>query len=267
MDRLDLLENESIYIIREAYKKCGKLGVLWSMGKDSCVLLWLIKKAFLGHMPIPAIHIDTTFKFPSMYEFRRKYADEWNLNLIVHTNTDAIKNGVNYDNNTALEVCHELKTIGLKQCIKKHEFSGLMLAIRADEEGSRSKERVFSRRGKNAEWDYINQAPELWDQYNTDFKVGEHVRIHPVLSWTELDIWRYIRRENIPLVDLYFAKDGKRYRSLGCMPITHPIDSNADTVDKIIAELENTTTRERDGRGQDKEDAYALQKLRSKGYM
>jgi len=267
MNRLDLLEAQAIYVLREAYKKFGKLGILWSMGKDSTVLLWLAKKAFFGHMPIPSVHIDTTFKFPEMYAFREKYAKEWDLNLIVWKNEEALKKGINYKNTDALTVCDELKTKALKQCIDKHKFEGLILAIRADEEGSRSKERFFSKRTADFEWKYTEQPPELWDQYNSDFQKGEHIRVHPILHWTELDVWEYIKRENIPLIDLYFAKKGKRYRSLGCMPITSPIDSDADTVDKIIEELKQTRTAEREGRGQDKEDRYALQKLRAKGYM
>jgi len=267
MDRLDELEAKSIYILREAYKKFGKLGILWSMGKDSTVLVWLAKKAFFGSVPFPVIHIDTTFKFPQMYAFRTSLAKEWNLNLMIGTNKEAISRGVNYQNHTALQVCDELKTQALRQFVDQHKFEGLILAIRADEEGSRSKERFFSRRNTDFEWNYAEQPPELWDQFNTGFKKGEHIRVHPILHWTELDVWEYIHRENIPLVDLYFAKNGKRYRSLGCMPITFPINSDADTVDKIIDELKHTKTAEREGRGQDKEDQYALQKLRAKGYM
>jgi len=267
MDRLDQLEAQGIFILREAYKKFGKLGILWSMGKDSSVLVWLAKKAFFGHVPFPVIHIDTTFKFPEMYEFREKYAKEWNLNLMVSINREALARGISYKTHDALTVCDEMKTKALKQFMDQHKFEGLILAIRADEEGSRSKERFFSKRNANFEWNYTDQPPELWDQFNTEFKKGEHIRVHPILHWTELDVWEYIKRENIPLISLYFAKNGKRYRSLGCMPITFPIDSEADTVDKIIEELKQTKTAEREGRGQDKEDAYALQKLRAKGYM
>ncbi len=267
MDRLDMLEAQAIYVLREAYKKFGKLGMLWSMGKDSTVMLWLAKKAFLGHVPFPCIHIDTTFKFPAMYEYRSKIAKEWNLNLLIGKNEEALANGVNYDNYPALKVCEELKTNALKQFVEKNKFEGLILAIRSDEEGSRSKERFFSKRNADFEWDYTDQPPELWDQFNTDYNKEEHIRVHPILHWTELDVWEYVKREKIPLIDLYYAKDGKRYRSLGCMPITHPIDSNAQTVDEIIEELKQTKVSEREGRGQDKEDKYALQKLRAKGYM
>jgi len=267
MDRLDKLESDAIFILREAYRIEGKLGILWSMGKDSTVLLWLAKKAFSGHVPFPVIHIDTTYKFPEMYKFREKYAKEWELDLRIGKNEAAMKKGVNYDNNTALEVCDALKTQALKQYVEGHKYNGLILAIRADEEGSRSKERFFSKRNTDFVWNYTDQPPELWDQFNTDLKKGEHLRVHPMLHWTELDVWEYIERENIPTINLYFAKKGKRYRSLGCIPITHPVKSSADTVAKIIEELKTVKTSEREGRGQDKEDAYALQKLRAKGYM
>ena len=163
--------------------------------------------------------------------------------------------------------CKALKTDGLQQVVTKYEFDGLILGIRSDEEGSRSKERVFSERNKDSEWDYTNQAPELWDQFKTDFPKGNHIRVHPILHWNEIDIWAYIQRENIPLIDLYFAKDGKRYRSLGCAECTGKINSNATTIDEIIEELKNTTTGERAGRAQDQEDSYAMQKLRKDGYM
>ena len=146
-----------------------------------------------------------------------------------------------------------LKTEGLKQLVAEYGFTGIFAGIRRDEEGTRAKERVFSPRSGNAEWDVRDQPPEFWDQFKTDFAPGTHLRIHPLLHWTELDVWRYVQRENIPLVDLYFARDGKRYRSLGCAPCTTPIDSDAATVGKIIAELERTTISERSGRAQDKE--------------
>lgn len=267
MDRLDELESQAIYILREAYKKFGKLAILWSMGKDSTVLIWLAKKAFFGHVPFPVAHIDTTFKFPEMYEFRDKYAKEWDLNLMLHINQDALDRGINYENSDITTIVHELKTIGLQQFVDKNKFEGLILAIRADEEGSRSKERFFSRRNKDFTWEYTDQPPELWGQFNTEFKKGEHIRVHPLLHWTELDVWEYIKREDIPQIPLYYAKNGKRYRSVGDQQITFPIDSDADTIDKIIKELKVTKIAEREGRGQDKEDKYALQKLRAQGHM
>lgn len=266
MDHLDRLEAESIFILREAYKKLGKLGMLWSIGKDSTVLLWLAKKAFYGHCPFPFIHVDTKHKIPEMIEYRDRMAKELNLDLIVHTNEEAIKNGMG-PHQGRLTCCKALKTEGLQQVIAKYGFEGLIVGVRRDEEGSRSKERVFSERNKDYSWDYVNQAPELWDQFKTDFPKGNHIRVHPLLQWNEIDIWEYIQRENIPIIDLYFSKNGKRYRSLGCAPCTKPIDSNATTVAEIIEELKHTTTGERAGRAQDAEDAYAMQKLRKDGYM
>lgn len=188
MDRLDILEAQSIYILREAYKKLGKLGMLWSIGKDSTVLLWLSKKAFFGHCPFPFIHIDTTYKIPEMIEYRDKVAKELNLDLIVHTNKEAIANGMGPEHGRFV-CCKSLKTEGLQQVVKTYKFDGLIVGVRRDEEGSRSKERVFSERNKNDEWDYTNQQPELWDQFKTDFPKGNHIRVHPLLAWNELDIW------------------------------------------------------------------------------
>ena len=241
MDHLDRLEAESIFIIREAYKKLGKLGMLWSIGKDSTVLLWLAKKAFYGHCPFPFIHVDTTHKIPEMIEYRDRVAKELNLDLIVHTNQEAIDKGIGPESGR-LVCCKALKTEGLQQVVKKYGFDGLIVGVRRDEEGSRSKERVFSERNKDYEWDYSNQPPELWDQFKTDFPKGNHIRVHPLLQWSELDIWEYIKRENIPIIDLYFAKNGERYRSLGCAPCTGKIKSNASTLDEIIEELKHTTT-------------------------
>ncbi|TCT14245.1 sulfate adenylyltransferase subunit 2 [Natranaerovirga pectinivora] len=266
MDHLDHLEAQSIFILREAYKHFGKLGMLWSVGKDSTVLLWLAKKAFFGHCPFPFIHVDTKYKIPEMIEFRDRTAKEYNLDLIVHSNEEALANGMGPEHGRMV-CCKALKTEGLTQVTKKYEFEGLILGIRRDEEGSRSKERIFSERNSESEWDYTDQPPELWDQFKTDFKKGNHIRVHPILHWNELDIWEYIKRENIPLVDLYFAKDGKRYRSLGCAPCTTPIESTASNIDEIIEELKNTKQSERSGRAQDQEMAHAMQKLRKDGYM
>jgi len=265
MDYLSKLENQSIYIIREAYSQFRKMAMLWSIGKDSTTLLWLIRKAFFGKIPFPVVHLDTTHKFKEIYEFRDKYAKEWGLNLIVAKNEEALARGVCPEKGK-LECCTELKTNNLKKVIKKHDFKALYLAIRRDEHGIRAKERIFSPRDDNFSWDYKNQPPELWDQYK--IKIGEeHLRIHPMLAWREIDIWRYIKREKIPMVSLYFAKDGKRYRSIGCEPCCSPILSDADTLDKIIEELEITKISERSGRAQDKETDYMMQKLRSLGYM
>jgi sulfate adenylyltransferase subunit 2 len=267
LDHLDELENKSIYIIREAYRHFKPIALLWSIGKDSTTLLWLIRKAFYGKIPFPVIHIDTTYKFPQMYTFRDHYAKEWNLNLLIEKNEDALRRGISYDTHDAFTCCHELKTVALQQAIKKHKFQALFVGIRRDEHNIRSKERYFSPRDKEFQWNYKDQPPELWEQFRTSVQSDDHIRVHPLLHWTELDIWQYIKREGIPICELYFATNGKRYRSLGCMPITNPIDSDADTVDKIIDELKATKGAERAGRAQDKEQAHTMQRLRALGYM
>jgi sulfate adenylyltransferase subunit 2 len=266
MNHLDALEAHSIFILREAYKKLGKLGMLWSIGKDSTVMLWLAKKAFFGHCPFPFIHVDTTHKIPAMIAYRDRVAKDMGLDMIVHVNREALDAGMGPEKGR-LVCCASLKTDGLKQVTKKYKFDGLIVGVRRDEEGSRSKERVFSARDEDDQWDYVNQPPELWNQFKTDFPKGHHLRVHPLLQWSELDIWRYIERENIPLIDLYFARDGKRYRSLGCAPCTGRVESNAQSVHDVIVELEHTNVSERAGRAQDREDAYAMQKLRKSGYM
>lgn len=267
MNHLDELESKSIFIIREAYKQFKNICLLWSIGKDSTALLWLCRKAFYGKIPFPVMHIDTTYKFPQMYTFRDKLAEQYGLNLLVEKNEEALNQGVGYDTHDSLTVCTELKTNALKQSIAKHKFRGLLVGIRRDEHGIRAKERYFSPRNEDFKWDYKNQPPELWQQYKAKAEEKEHIRVHPLLHWTELDIWRYIEKEGIPVNELYFAKNGKRYRSLGCMPITKPIDSTADTIPKIIEELKKTKTAERSGRAQDKENANAMQQLRALGYM
>jgi sulfate adenylyltransferase subunit 2 len=265
-DHLDELENQSVYILREAYRKFKKLAMLWSIGKDSTVLLWLARKAFGGHCPIPLVHIDTTKKIPEMIEFRDRFAKEWNLRLIVGKNEQALAAGMGPEKGR-INCCGALKTEALQQLMAEREFTGLILGIRRDEEGTRAKERYFSPRDKNFEWNYKDQPPEFWNQFKTDFDKDTHIRIHPLLHWTEIDVWRYIQRENIPIVDLYFSKNGERYRSLGCAPCTGRIKSDAVTIDEIIEELRHTTVSERSSRAQDQEDTYAMQKLRAKGYM
>ena len=266
MDDLDHLESQSIYIFREAYGKIEKLGMLWSIGKDSNAMLWLARKAFFGHVPFPCIHIDTSFKLPEMIAFRDRVSRDWGVELIVGQNKAALDAGMNHEKGRVV-CCTALKTDGLKTVIEQHKFQGIFAGIRRDEEGTRAKERVFSPRGLAAEWDYRDQPPEFWDQFKTEFPPGTHVRIHPLLHWTELDIWRYIRREGIPVVDLYFSKGGRRYRSLGCAPCTGSVASTASTLDEIIAELESTKISERSGRAQDKEAEDAFERLRVGGYM
>ena len=228
LSHLEALEADSVHILREAYSRLGRLGLLWSIGKDSTVLLWLAKKAFLGHCPFPFIHIDTSYKIPAMIEWRDKVARELGLNLIVPRNQEALAAGMGPDRGR-LACCRALKTDALNAMPKLHGFDGLIVGARRDEEGSRSKERVFSERSEKDEWDYANQPPELWGQFKTDFPKGRHVRVHPLLHWTELDIWRYIEAEGIEVIPLYFSKGGRRYRSLGCGPCTGPIESPAKT--------------------------------------
>ncbi len=266
MDNLDKLESQSIFIIREAYSQFRKVAMLWSIGKDSTTLLWLVRKAFFGKIPFPVLHIDTSHKFKEIYEFREKYAKEWGLNLLVARNDEALAAGVAPDKGK-FQCCNELKTVALKKAIAQYDFKALYLGIRRDEHGIRAKERIFSPRDEDFEWDYKNQPPELWDQYKTKAKDEEHLRVHPILGWREIDIWEYIQRENIPITPLYIAKDGKRYRSIGCECCCNPVDSDADTIDQIVEELKTTKISERSGRAQDKESAYMMQKLRSLGYM
>ena len=291
MDRLDKLESQSIYILREAYSQFKDLAMLWSIGKDSTVLLWLARKAFFGHVPFPLIHIDTSFKIPKMIQYRDDLALEWGLNMIVGRNAEALKNKNTFPdgNLTRTQCCKVLKTDALQNTLSgkwtryklDHKnkiyvpdenakaYTGVILGIRADEEGSRSKERYFSERGVSNEWDISEQPPELWNQFKTEFKPGTHIRIHPLLDWTELDIWKYIQRENVPIIDLYFSNEGKRYRSLGCYPCTKPINSNASNIKEIIEELESGKLKsiaERSGREQDKETG-SLEVLRKGGYM
>lgn len=293
MDQLETLESQSIFILREAYRSFRNLVMLWSIGKDSTVLLWLARKAFFGHAPIPLLHIDTSYKIPEMIEYRDRFAREWKLNLIVGQNVEALQNKQTFPdgNATRLQCCGRLKSEALKHTLSGEwprkvmnhatgqydivdggePFTGVIVGARADEEGSRSKERYFSPRDQRNEWDVSEQPPELWNQFKTDFAPGTHVRIHPLLDWTELNIWEYIERENIPIIGLYFDRgDGTRYRSLGCYPCTFPVESTAKNVSEIVEELRSgkfSNIAERSGRAQDKEDFSGLETLRRDGYM
>lgn len=267
MNHLSQLENKSIFIIREAYAKFKDIAMLWSVGKDSTTLLWLCRKAFFGKIPFPVIHIDTGYKFPEMYQFRDEYARKWGLDLIIGRNEEKIKSGMGPDKGAKLDCCNELKTNALKQVISKHRLKAILLGIRRDEHGIRAKERYFSPRDEQFKWNYENQPAELWDQYKSMAEEDTHFRIHPLLHMTELDIWQYTKRENIPIADLYLSKGGKRYRSIGCLPCCSPVESTASNIDEIIKEIETSDTPERAGRAQDKEDAYTMQKLRALGYM
>jgi len=264
MDHLDKLEHDSVFILREAFNRLDRLAMLWSIGKDSGVMVWLAKKAFFGRMPFPAIHIDTGAEFPETYAFRDRYAKEWDLDLIADPAPpiEEVDDTLPPASRFAAR-----KTLGLKQVIQNYGFTGIIAGIRRDEQPMRSKERVFSPRGANGAWDIKDQPPEFWGQYNTDAPPGAHLRVHPLLQWTERDIWLYVRREGIPVVPLYFARDGRRYRSLGEIGITFPIASNAATVDEIIAELQATRTEERSGRAMDHESEDAFERLRAGGYM
>jgi sulfate adenylyltransferase subunit 2 len=267
VDYLDELENQSLYVIREAYHRFPRMALLWSIGKDSTTLLWLCRKAFFGHVPFPVIHIDTGCKFPAIYRFRDEHVRQWGLNLLVGTNAAARAAGIGPHTGSKLDCCTALKTEALKQVIREHNLDAILLGIRRDEHGIRAKERYFSPRDGGFQWDYRNQPPELWDQYKSLSPDGHHLRIHPLLHMSELDVWRYVQREKLPVVELYFARNGRRYRSIGCEPCCAPVDSEAATVEEIVQELAVSKVSERSGRAQDKEDAYTMQKLRSLGYM
>ncbi len=277
MDHLDRLEAQSIYIFREAFNKIEKLGMLWSFGKDSNTMIWLAKKAFLGHVPFPLIHCDTELEMDEVYAFRNKYVKEWKLNLISELCPPIETTDPSLPHSARVAA---RKTGGLKNVIAREGFTGIIAGIRRDEEATRAKERYFSPRDHEGQWDAKDQPPEFWDQFMTDFKPGTHVRVHPLLHWTELDIWQYIKRENLPIVPLYYAKPygkfygqdykGKmmRFRSLGEKGITFPVASNATTIDEIIAELKVTKVSERSGRpmGADTDES-SFERLRADGYM
>ncbi|MFO7900988.1 MAG: sulfate adenylyltransferase subunit CysD [Planctomycetota bacterium] len=267
MDKLDRLESRSIYIIREAYFRFRRLTALWSMGKDSTALLWLCRKAFFGDVPFPALHIDTSFGFDRIYEFRDYFAQQWGLDLVIARNDGALARGVNCETCDRLDCCTQLKTVALKNAIAEHGFDALLVGIRRDEHGIRAKERHVSPRDEDFRWDYMNQPAEPWDAFKTRSEARQHVRVHPLLDWTELDVWEYVRREQVPVIDLYFARFGKRYRSIGCEPCCEPVDSAAENVDEIIEELRTSRVAERAGRAQDKEDPNAMQNLRALGYL
>lgn len=264
LDRLDELEAQSIFILREAFARMQKLALLWSLGKDSNVMIWLARKAFFGRVPFPVMHVDTGKKFPEMYAFRDRYSREWDLDLIVEP-CPALETVDATLPKAARSAAR--KTEGLKLALAKHGFDSLIAGIRRDEEPTRAKERVFSPRGIEGDWDVRKQPLEFWDHFNARLPAGAHLRVHPILQWTEADIWAYSRREGIPLIDLYFAKGGKRYRSLGDMDITFPVDSTASSIDEIIEELEITKVPERAGRAMDHESEDAFERLRVSGYL
>lgn len=277
MDHLDKLEAQSMYIFREAFNKIDRLAMLWSFGKDSNVMIHLARKAFYGNVPFPLIHCDTELEFDEVYAFRDKYKKEWGINLISETCPPIEETDESLPHSARVAA---RKTLGLKNVLSKHGFEGIITGIRRDEEGTRAKERYFSPRDKEGQWDVKDQPPEFWNQFMTDFPPGTHVRVHPLLHWTEFDVWQYIKREGIPIVPLYLARQyfklegrdfgGKimRFRSLGEKGITWPLESPASTIDQIIEELRTTKVPERSGRpmGAD-EDESSFERLRAAGYM
>lgn len=277
MTPLDYLESQSVYILREAQAADLKLAMLWSCGKDSNVMVHLAKKAFFGRVPFPLVHCDTGLEMDEVYAFRDRYTSEWGVELIAHPCPPLGKTDPSLP--AAARVAAR-KTLGLKEVMERYGFSGIIAGIRRDEEPTRAKERIFSPRGGEGRWEVREQPPEFWGQHNTAIPEGGSLRVHPLLHWTERDIWHYIRRETIPVVPLYFARPygrfegrdfgGKmmRFRSIGEKGITWPVESNAATLDAIIGELADIRTSERSGRpmGAD-EDESAFEKLRADGYM
>ncbi|MPY78493.1 MAG: sulfate adenylyltransferase subunit CysD [Actinophytocola sp.] len=297
LNHLDRLEAESIDIFREAVAESERPALLYSIGKDSSVLVHLARKAFYPSTPpFPLVHVDTTWKFREMIEFRDSTASELGMELIVHKNPDCIAQGINpFDHGSAVHT-DMWKTQGLRQVLDKHRFDAVFGGARRDEEASRAKERVFSFRSAQHRWDPKNQRPELWRLYNTRTAPGESVRVFPLSNWTELDIWHYIHRENIPIVPLYFAKerpvvdregtlimvdddrmpleDGEvpenkmvRFRTLGCYPLTGAVESTATTLPEIVAEMRAATTSERQGRVIDRDQSGSMERKKQEGYF
>ncbi len=259
-DDIDELRKKSIFTLREAKARFRNLAILWSGGKDSTAALALCREAFFNRVPFPVIHIDNGIDFPETYESRSKLIKEWGLNMLV------AKSAIKEDKISGLDCCGQNKTEALKKLMEKKKFDGLILAIRRDEHGIRAKERVFSPRDKNWKWDYKNQPLEIWD-YTETYKNTDHYRIHPILHWREIDIWQYIYENGLPVSPLYFSKNGKRFRSLGCTRCTVAIKSNAKTIPQILKELGSAKLSERMGRAQDKETEAVMERLRALGYM
>jgi len=297
LTHLQRLEAESIHIMREVVSECENPVMLYSVGKDSAVMLHLAAKAFYpSRPPFPLLHVDTTWKFKAMYEMRERMARELGFDLIVHQNPDALARGINpFDHGSATHT-DLWKTEGLKQALDKYGFGAAFGGARRDEEKSRAKERIFSFRSAQHRWDPKNQRPELWRLYNTRINKGESIRVFPISNWTELDIWQYIHLENIPIVPLYFSaerpvveRDGSlimvddermplrpgetpmmksvRFRTLGCYPLTGAVESTADTLPRIIQEMLLTTTSERQGRVIDHDQAASMEKKKQEGYF
>ncbi len=297
ISHLKRLEAESIHIIREVAAEFRNPVMLYSIGKDSSVMLHLAMKAFYpGKPPFPLLHVDTTWKFREMIEFRDATARRVGLDLIVHINEEGVKRGINpFDSGSSLHT-QVMKTEALKQALDKYGFDAAFGGARRDEEKSRAKERVFSFRTATHAWDPKNQRPELWRVYNTRINKGESIRVFPLSNWTELDIWQYVLAEDIPIVPLYFAKkrpiverDGAlimvddsrmrlqpgevpeqrlvRFRTLGCYPLTGAIDSSADTLEGIVSEMFTARTSERQGRVIDHDEKSSMEKKKKEGYF
>lgn len=270
MNSLDRLESQSVHIIREAFALLNPLGMLWSAGKDSNVILWLVRKAFFGTVPFPLIYIDTNYDMPELLRFRDRLIEEWQLKVIISVNREAIEAGQTFPSGklSRVQCCGTLKKDALKQTLEKHRFQGLIVGVRRDEEPTRAKERVFSPRDAAMQWDVEDQPPELWDQYNTSTSPDSHVRVHPLLHWTESNIWEYTLREKIPVPELYFNPGtGHRFRSLGCHTCTSSSPSKAASIPEILEELHKSRVPERAGRAHDHESEDAFEKLRRDGFM
>ncbi|MDO5548962.1 MAG: sulfate adenylyltransferase subunit CysD [Eubacteriales bacterium] len=296
LSHLDELEAEAIYIMREVAAECERPVMLYSIGKDSSVMLHLAMKAFYPEKPpFPFLHIDTTWKFREMTEFRDRKAKELGLELLVYTNEDGVRQGINpFDHGAAYTDI--MKTQALKQALDKYGFTAAFGGGRRDEEKSRAKERIFSFRNTAQAWDPKNQRPEMWNLYNTKIFKGESIRVFPLSNWTEIDIWQYILRENIDIVPLYFAKerpvverDGNlilvdddrmrlhpgetpemrkvRFRTLGCYPLTGGCESNADTLEAIVKETLGAVYSERTSRVIDHEAAGSMERRKREGYF
>ena len=297
LTHLQRLEAESIHIMREVAAEAVRPVMLYSIGKDSAVMLHLAAKAFYpSKPPFPLLHVDTTWKFRAMYEMRERMAKELGFELLVHKNPEAVERNINpFDHGSALHT-DIWKTEGLKQALDKYGFDAAFGGARRDEEKSRAKERIFSFRSAQHRWDPKNQRPELWRLYNTRKNPGESIRVFPISNWTELDIWHYIHLENIPIVPLYFSevrpvveRDGTlimvdddrmplrpgevpmqksvRFRTLGCYPLTGAVESTAATLPEIIQEMLLTTTSERQGRMIDHDQAASMEKKKQEGYF
>ncbi len=294
---LRALEAQSIMILREVQAQFEKPVLMYSIGKDSAVLLHLALKAFApGKLPFPLLHVDTGWKFREMIAFRDRMAKEHDLDLIVHTNKAGVAAGITPFSHGSARYTDVMKTEALKKALKQYEFDVAIGGARRDEEASRAKERIFSFRTANQRWDAKNQRPELWNLLNGRIHKGESVRAFPLSNWTELDVWNYIRCENIPLVPLYFAaarpiveRDGMlimvdddrlplepgesarermvRFRTLGCYPLTGAIESNATTLDEIIGELSHAHLSERANRAIDHDEAGSMEKKKQEGYF